>query len=121
MEPKIAVVVQVDLDGRQVRIVVTGAVTEINQRGLRPLIGRARRLVPGIRVVVDLSAAESVEPAAMDLLRWSAEHENSGVGSPKVEFLLTDPGTAPADSNPETTTPAGLPMVQAAPGAEVTA
>lgn len=98
MEPKIAVVVQVDLDGRQVRIVATGAVTKVNQRGLCPVIGRARRLVPGIRVVVDLRRAESVEPAAMDLLRWSAEHEAPGAGAHEVEFLLADPGTGPATS-----------------------
>lgn len=121
MEPKIAVVVQVDLDGRQVRIVVTGVVTGINQRGLCPVIGRARRLVPGIRVVVDLSAAESVEPAAVDLLRWSAEHETPGAGAQKIEFLLPDPDVASADSSPGIATPEGLPAVHAAPGAEVTA
>lgn len=121
MEPKIAVVVQVDLDGRQVRIVVTGAVTEINQRGLCPLIGRARRLVPGIRVVVDLRPAESVEPAAVDLLRWSAEHENAAAGAQKVEFLLADHGAAPATTIPGTTRPVGLPMVHKVPGVEVTA
>lgn len=98
MEPKIAVVVQVDLDGRQVRVVVTGVVTEINQRGLCPVIGRARRLVPGIRVVADLSGADSVEPTAVDLLRWSAEHEDPVVGAPPVEFRLTGPGAAPVTS-----------------------
>ncbi|OLT04391.1 hypothetical protein BJF77_17240 [Kocuria sp. CNJ-770] len=112
--------VQVDLDGRQVRIEVTGAVTENNQRGLCPVIGRARRLVPGIQVVVDLRGAESVEAAAMDLLRWSAEHENPAAGARKVKFLLASPGAAPATSTLEDARPLGLPTMHAAPEAEVT-
>lgn len=88
MHHKPSVLVRVDLHSRHVRLVVTGCVTELNHRALCPLVRRARTLVPGIAVVVDLAAAQHVEPAAVELLRWSAEHEDAVRGTPAVEFLL---------------------------------
>ena len=57
MHHKLSVLVQVDLDGRHVRLVVTGCLTEVSHRALGPLVRRARTLVPGIAVVVDATAA----------------------------------------------------------------
>ncbi|MUN63953.1 hypothetical protein GMA12_12525 [Kocuria sediminis] len=88
MHHKLSVLVQVDLDGKHVRLVVTGCVTEVNHRALCPLVRRARTLVPGIAVIVDATAAHHVEPAAVDLLRWAAEHDDAVRGTPPVEFVL---------------------------------
>ncbi|GAA1753099.1 hypothetical protein [Kocuria aegyptia] len=88
MHHRPSVLVQVDLDGRHVRLVVSGCVTELNHRALCPLVRRARTLVPGIAVIVDLTPAHHVEPAAVDLLRWAAEHEDAVRGTPAVDFLL---------------------------------
>lgn len=90
MHHKPSVLVQVDLDGRHVRLVVSGCVTELNHRALCPLVRRARTLVPGIAVVVDLTAAHHVEPAAVDLLRWAADHEDAVRGTAAVDFVLPD-------------------------------
>ncbi|MEX5296202.1 hypothetical protein QYM41_13075 [Kocuria sp. CPCC 205268] len=88
MHHRPSVLVRVDLDGRHVRLVVSGCVTELNHRALCPLVRRARALVPDIAVVVDLTSAHHVEPAAVDLLRWAAEHEDAVRGTPAVDFVL---------------------------------
>lgn len=88
MHHKPSVLVQVDLDGRHIRLVVSGCVTELNHRALCPLVRRARTLAPDIAVVVDLTSAHHVEPAAVDLLRWAAEHEDAVRGAPAVDFVL---------------------------------
>lgn len=88
MHHKLSVLVQVDLDGKHVRLVVTGCVTEVNHRALCPLIRRARTLVPGIAVIVDITSAHHVEPAAVDLLRWAADHEDAVRDTPPVQFVL---------------------------------
>lgn len=88
MHHKPSVLVQVDLDGRHIRLVVSGCVTELNHRALCPLVRRARTLAPDIAVVVDLTAAQHVEPVAVDLLRWAAEHEDAVRGAPAVDFVL---------------------------------
>lgn len=119
MEPKLAVVVQIDLDGGQARIVVTGLVTEVNQRGLCPVIDRARRLAPGIQVSVDLSGCESVEPVAVDLMRWAVEQEQVGAAAGPVEFLLPDPETASADPTARMTVAAEQLGCPAAPARQV--
>ena len=68
MHHKPSVLVQVDLDGRHIRLVVSGCVTELNHRALCPLVRRARTLAPDIAVVLDLTTAHHVEPVAVDLL-----------------------------------------------------
>lgn len=88
MHHKLSVLVQVDLDGRHVRLVVTGCLTEINHRALCPVVRRARTLVPGIAVIVDVTSAHHVEPAAVDLLRWAAEHDDAVEGTQPVSFVL---------------------------------
>lgn len=93
MHHKPSVLVQVDLDGRHIRLVVSGCVTELNHRALCPLVRRARTLAPDIAVVVDLTSAHHVEPAAVDLLRWAADQDES-LGD-AVEILA--PETAPAE------------------------
>lgn len=88
MRHKLSVLVQVDLDGKHVRLVVTGCLTEVNHRALCPLLRRARTLVPGIEVLVDVTAAHHVEAAAVDLLRWAAEHDDDVAGTAPVDFAL---------------------------------
>lgn len=92
MQRKISVLVEVDLDGRYVRVSVTGALTEVNQQALYPVLRRARTTLPAARVSVDLGCVHEFEPAAVDLLRWAVEHEDD-LGD-AVEVLV--PASAPA-------------------------
>ena len=88
MDPKLSVLVQIDLDGAYVRLVVTGCLTEANQHVLYPLVRRARTLIPPVTVHVDLTAAAHVEPAAVDLLRWGIDHDETLDGASPVELLV---------------------------------
>ncbi|MEX5270410.1 hypothetical protein [Kocuria sabuli] len=88
MDHKLSVLVQVDLDGRYVRLLVTGCLTEDSQHALHPLIRRARTLIPPVTVSVDLTAAEHVEAVAVEQLRRAADHDPSLEGTGPVELLL---------------------------------
>ncbi|KUG62106.1 MULTISPECIES: hypothetical protein [Kocuria] len=88
MDHKLSVLVQVDLGGASVRLVVTGCLTETNQHALYPLVRRARTLIPPVTVSVDLTAAGHVEAIAVDLLRWAVEHDRSPDGVSPVELLV---------------------------------
>jgi hypothetical protein len=68
MTGNLEVVVGVDLDCALMRIEVRGLVTNSNLRTLYALIGRANSTVPGIELILDLTAA-LIEPAAMEKLR----------------------------------------------------
>lgn len=94
MQRKISVLVEVDLDGRYVRVNVTGALTEVNQQALYPVLRRARTMLPGARVIADLTCVHDVEPAAVDLLRWALEHDEFLDGA--VDLVL--PETFPAEA-----------------------
>jgi hypothetical protein len=87
MDHKLGVLVQVDAHGAQVRLLVTGCVTEANQHGLHPVVAAARELIPLVAVIVDLTVAEHVEAAAVDLLRWAIEAGEAGSGTGPVEVL----------------------------------
>ncbi|MFF0905456.1 UNVERIFIED_CONTAM: hypothetical protein RF653_17440 [Kocuria sp. CPCC 205316] len=87
MDHKISVLVQIDLDGAYVRLAVTGCLTEANQHVLYPLVHRARTLIPPVTVSVDLTAAGHVEAAAVDLLRWAIDHDETADGASPVELL----------------------------------
>ena len=89
MDHKLSVVVQIDLDGRYVRLVVTGCVTETNQHALYPLIRKSRTMIPSATVTIDLTAAEHVEPGAVDLLRWAAAHDDEPLSDPSPIHVLT--------------------------------
>lgn len=97
---KLSVLVQMDLDNRSVRLVVTGCVTEANQHVLYPLVRRARTLIPPVTVSVDLTTADHVEAIAVDLLRWAVDHDESAPGLSPVRVLapaqLPDHPSAPA-------------------------
>ena len=77
VDHKLSVLVQIDLDDRGVRLVVTGCLTERNHHVLHPLIRRARTLAPPVTVTVDLTRTEHVEAIAVDLLRWAIDHDTS--------------------------------------------
>jgi hypothetical protein len=88
MDHKLSVLVQIDLDGAYVRLIVTGCLTEANQHVLYPLVRRARALMPPVTVSVDLAAAGHVEPHAVDLLRWAIDHDETLDGVSPVELLI---------------------------------
>lgn len=69
LDPKLSVLVHVNLHGQHLHLVVTGCMTAANQQGLHPVIGRARTLIPAAEVLVDLRSCAPVEPAAVELLR----------------------------------------------------
>ena len=106
MDHKLSVLVQIDLDGRSVRLVVTGCLTELNHHVLHPVIRRARTLLPPVTVTVDLTAAKHIEEIAVDLLCWATDHDKSH--SPVI--ILT-PARLPEHRglNALAATPAGIP------------
>lgn len=87
VDHKLSVLVQVDVDGRSVSLVITGCVTEANQHALYPVIRRARTLVPPVTVSIDLTAADHVEAIAVDLLRWATDHDEPAPGLSPVRIL----------------------------------
>ncbi|GEO94127.1 hypothetical protein ACT4S2_14760 [Kocuria turfanensis] len=88
MQRKISVLVEVDLDGRYVRVDVTGAVTAVNQQGLHPVLRRARTMLPAATVRLDLSCVRDLDPHALDLLREAVE-QDPGLGD-AVEILAPE-------------------------------
>lgn len=95
MDHKLSVTVQVDLDGRTIRILATGCLTEASQRALHPLIRRARDLTSGVHVTVDLTGARHVEAVGVNLLRWATDHDDGADRLRPVKFLLPDPLPGP--------------------------
>jgi hypothetical protein len=100
MDHKLSVLVQIDLDGAYVRLAVTGCLTETNQHALQPLIRRARTLIPPVTVSIDLTCADHIEAAAVDLLRWAVDHDDTLYGASPVQVVvpngLPDHQPAPA-------------------------
>jgi hypothetical protein len=93
---KLSVTVQVDLDGRTVRILVTGCLTEASQRGLHPLVRRARALTPGVHVTVDCTGVEHLEAGGVELLGQALAHGENADRLPPVELLVPDALPAPS-------------------------
>ncbi len=71
MEPKLRVVIKLDIDGRQVRLEVRGRVTVQNSKVLYVLARRANTAVPGLDVVLDLRKARVGAEAMAGLNRCS--------------------------------------------------
>jgi len=69
MNPKLSVLVQVDLEGRHLTLAVTGTLTETNQQALPPLVQRARAAFPHAQLTVDLNHARLAGNTAVELLR----------------------------------------------------
>jgi hypothetical protein len=115
MDHKLSVLVQIDLDGRYLRLLVTGCVTEANQHILYPLVRRARTLIPPVTVTVDLTTAQHVETAAVDLLRWALDQEDLDPTTSPVEVLTGTElphhrhGTTPT-TRPRAVSPVPRPM-----------
>jgi len=91
---QLSVLVRIDPEQRCVRLVTTGHLTETNQRALYPLIRRARALTADTEVVVDLTAIHHLEDAALDLLCWEIEHDDTGCPDRPVRLALTRPSAA---------------------------
>lgn len=87
MDHSLSVVVQIEVDTRCVHLVVTGDLTERNHRTLTPLVSRARTLLPGACVTVDLTGAQHVDPGGLDLLRWSLDHDTVPEAGGAVQVL----------------------------------
>lgn len=90
---KISVVAVIDLDGKHVRLVVTGPLTMETQTALHPLIRLGRVLTPVTRVVVDLTGARITEAAAVETLIRQAQAGHTGHPAPQVRFTLPAPMT----------------------------
>jgi hypothetical protein len=88
---KISVLAVIDLDGTNVRLVVTGTLTPESQTALHPLIRLGRVLTPVTRVVVDLTGAWITEAAAVEALTRHAREGHTGHPSQQVRFVLPDP------------------------------
>lgn len=71
-------------------LLVTGCLTEASLQALYPLIREARMLAPPVSLTVNLTAAEHVDQAAVDLLRWTLKHDATMDGAIPVEILLPD-------------------------------
>ena len=91
MTHKLCVTVQIDLDGKTLRVLVTGCLTAASQRALHPLIRRARALTTGIHVTVDCTRAHHVDPTGVELLRAATDHDEAAEMLRPVEFLFPDP------------------------------
>lgn len=87
VDHKFSVLVQMNLNNRSVRLVVTGCLTEANQYVLHPLVRRATTLAPPVTVSVDLTTAEHVEDIAVDMLRWAVDHDEPEPGVSPVRIL----------------------------------
>ncbi|GAA1751629.1 hypothetical protein [Kocuria aegyptia] len=99
-DPKLSVLVRVDLGGRHLCLIVTGLLTGANQQGLHPVIRRARTLTPAAEGLVDLSAASPPEPAAAELIRAGIEQECRDRPGGTVEIVLSEPAAA-TDQTPQ--------------------
>lgn len=99
MNPRLSVVVQVDVDGRHVVLAVMGTLTSHNQQALPPLVARARTLFPEAGLTVDLEQARAAEPAALDLLARSLRDGHPGtvrITAPDHRKLSIPAGPRPA-------------------------
>lgn len=90
MNHKLSVTIQVDLDGKHIRVLTTGCLTALSHRALHPLIRRARTLSPGVQVLVDLSGAHHIEAAGVTALRWAIDNDDPRPGRGPVELVLPD-------------------------------
>lgn len=108
-DPKLSVLVRVDLDGRHLCLVVTGALTSADQQGLHPVIRRARTLTPAAEVALDLRACTPLEPAAVELLRGGIEQECRDRPGGTVEIVLPEPAATTDRTRQPVATPSGGP------------
>jgi ABC-type transporter Mla MlaB component len=91
MELQLCVAVETNPEGTQVRLVVTGHLTESNHRALFLLAKRARGLSSHAEVVVDLTGAASVEASAVDLLMWELDHHHASAAEHPVGIVVPEP------------------------------
>jgi hypothetical protein len=89
--PKIAVVAVIELDGKHVRLIVTGPLTVDTQSALHPLIRLAGVVTPLARVVVDLTDAQLSDTGAVEALTRDAREGHTGHPCQRVRFILPGP------------------------------
>jgi len=103
MDLQLCVDAKIDADAKNVRLVVTGHLTVVNQRMLYPLIRRSRALTAETVVVVDLAEIDQMDPAAVDFLVWELEHDPPGRPVPPVGLALPGPAVEMARAAPDKT------------------
>jgi hypothetical protein len=103
MDLQLCVLTDIDLDTEQVRLTVTGALTEANHQLLCQVVHRAQVLTASTEVVVDLTGTASWEASAVDLLLWEIDHHDPDGSLRPVGCVLPAP-------------PASFAEVGAAPG-----
>ncbi|MFC7375778.1 hypothetical protein ACFQS2_01155 [Brachybacterium sp. GCM10030267] len=94
MTHRISVTVRADVDAREIRLLVTGCLTEDTQQTLLPLARRACALGP-LQVTIDLTEARHIETTGVAQLRSVLE---------PVRFLL--PPEPLPDCSPSSDVPA---------------
>lgn len=79
MDSQFYVLLPIEPETTDVRLVVTGHLTPDNQQPLYPLIRKARATQRSGTVTVDLTGVQT-EPTALDLLRWDLDQDEEGSG-----------------------------------------
>lgn len=93
MEPQCYVLLPVEEAEGDCRLVVTGCLTATNQQWLYPLVRKTRVARLHGRLIVDLTHAHVMGPAA-DLLRWDLDHDDA-TGIAPVHVLEPHPDHTP--------------------------
>ncbi|MGQ1797368.1 hypothetical protein ACT4S5_09555 [Kocuria oceani] len=96
MDLQLSVLTGIDPDTRQVKLTVTGTLTEDNHRLLLRVLEQARARTAGLEELVDLTGTTSWEASAVDLLLWEIDHHDPDGALFSVGFVVPAP---PANSS----------------------
>lgn len=98
---RLRVLVHIDANMERARIEVRGTVTAANIRALYIIARRARTLLPGREIVLDLTKARAVEEAITALHDPAQLTELSGEGTSErpCRFSILDPRPAAAQTH----------------------
>lgn len=103
MAHKISILVRADVNRGSIELLMTGCLTTSTVRILAGQISKARELGPSEPILVDLTAAQHIDPEALESLREAAREMESDLGAPLRFALPTTDQTCP----PEGTTVPG--------------
>ena len=101
MDLQLCVVAETDPNAHQVRLTVTGQLSESNHQLLLKAIRQARTLTVDAQALVNPTGAEQVQATAVDFLIWELEHHTGGSTRP-VGIILPDSMTGPSRTGPAT-------------------
>lgn len=103
MPHKISIMVRADVSRSSVELLVTGCLTADTVQILTAQICRARELGPSGPILVDLTAAQHIDPEAFEMLRDVARAASSDLETPLRFALPTDEPTCPSSESSTTT------------------